>query len=284
MKNKLTIIPPDKKSTKSTTLAVVNSKHPDFEHARKIQAHVKSNLIQAAGFMVLWGMELFRLKKVYGIKRGGNRKGDQTQNGLALIGTWGDIVKAELGISDETANTYIELFKKGKSRCKILQDMEETLMTTMLGDLPEDQQNKIFAAVQKLTDGETAKSLMQQWGIAKGNPSANLQKDRSKGGHSTKKKLKPEEEAQERFEALLKLMTGTRLDGGVIEWAKLLNHLPLEHTPDMPDGHVSLVEYREELTHWLEAVEIAIKRQAKAQHKTFTKLKSSDEHADILDS
>jgi hypothetical protein len=249
----------------------VASLSPDFEHARKLQRQIRLSMMSAAGFMVLYGLELKRLKKAHGVKRGGNRRGtDQTQTGLGLI-RWEDIVKAELGISDETAAKYILMAEAAKSRVPILQALEAKLLDAPLSSLSIEEQADISKAVQKLTDGQTAKEVMQEMGIAKQDPGKNLDKDRNKGGNSTSAVITPEQEAQEWFGSVTETMIGLRAEN-TLKWGTLIYSLPLARDPEVKiTGHVSLEDLETELTNWLNQVKEARTRIARAMHASKTK-------------
>jgi hypothetical protein len=237
----------------------------DFDHARKCLAAAKGYVQQGAGFMLLAGVELRRLKKLHGVKRGGDRKSDQTRRGSGLIG-WNEICERELGITDDTANKYILMAESAKERVKVLKDLEEKLLSTPFMRLTEAERAKVTKSVSKLCDGQTGKEVMQALGIAKADPGSNLGKDRNKGGNSTASKLTPEEEAQEHFRPAICTLMGLRLDDPR-GWLKLLHYLPLEREgEETVHERISLRDASEELTVWKESLEKALKSIAKAMH------------------
>lgn len=235
----------------------------EFDAARRYLETAKGYVQQGAGFMLLAGVELRRLKKLHGVQRGGDRRSNTSS--LGLIG-WDKLCEQELGISDTTANKYIAMAESAGQRVKILQELEEKLLTTPLLSLPAAAQEKVTKAVSKLCDGRTGKEVMQALGIATHDAGANLEKSRNKGGNSTKRKITEEEEAQEHFRPALLTLMGLRLDS-VDKWERLLHFLPLDREGEQSvNDTLSLVDAEEELRLWLEAVSAARKRLAKALH------------------
>lgn len=254
-----------KSLTTTKTARVVLSQ--DFDHARKCLTAAKSFVQQGAGFMLLAGVELKRLKTVHGVKRGGDRKSDQTRNGAGL--TWAKLVERELGISEDTAARYILMAESSKERVKVLKELETKLLAAPLHSLPEATQERVIKAVNKLCDGKTGKEVMQSLGIAKADPGSNLAKDRNKGGNSTAAKLTAEERAQEHFHSITQTFTGLRLDASDFDW--MLYHLPLDLEPDQTvNDCTTLTSLHDELSEWLARVKEAKDRVTKAHRASHT--------------
>lgn len=235
----------------------------EFDHARSLQQNARLHLHAAAGFMVLWGIELKRLKKLHGDGRGGDRKSKKSKpDANRVLITWADRVQAELGITDDTAAKYIAMADAAKERLPILQVMEQQLLTIPLPQI--EAKDQLIEATLKLTSGHNAKSFMQECGIAKPDPGMD-EKNRHKGGNDTTPGP-PEAQAQEKFLPLHQLLTGHRLDD-IQAFSELLYHLPLDLPPGGDENAVvSLVTFEAELKAWHAAVSEARKRLAKALH------------------
>ena len=135
-----------------------------FSQARRLLAAAKTSMAVSAACMILAGVELLRLHKLHGVKRGGDRRSaDQTRNDSGL--KWPELVKRELGIGDDTARNYMAMAEAARKRVPELNS--EWLLGTPLLDMPEMQREELLAKVQKVTDGQTARQLMWDWGIAK---------------------------------------------------------------------------------------------------------------------
>lgn len=145
----------------SKTLSIVPAGSADFAQAKHYLQMAKVSAAQSVAFMILAGGELTRLHKTHGISQG--KRTDLTSpNGG---GSWEKIVDRELGISDTTAQRYMDMFRGAKKRVPLLNAKE--LLTIPLGELPEEKQKKIVGAVSKATDGMTAQEVMWEWGFAK---------------------------------------------------------------------------------------------------------------------
>lgn len=245
----LTVLPPE-----PATLSA------DFTHARHLMNAARGSMMQAAGFMVLTGLELKRLKKSHGETRGRKKI-----TATVRIISWADICQSELGISEDTAGRYILMAEAAKERSKVLQSMEEQLLALPLIALPEADRERVEKAVHKITDGNTAKGLMQDWGIAR-KDSGITPANRHPGGNSTKSKTTPEEDAQEFFGIVWKLISGLRHDAPDA-FERHLAHLPLDLSAvDDAANTVTLAHFSDELQAWADAVETMRKSLVRALH------------------
>lgn len=236
----------------------------EFEGVRKLYRHIKMHLTAGSSLMILMGLELKRLKKNLGETRG--RKNPNT-SGIS----WGELVQQEVGITDDTATKYILMAEGSKKRIPMLEKLEEKLLTAPLSSLTETEQKEITEAVQNLTDGKTAKEVMQELGIARKDAGSNLDKDRNKGGNSTKPVETPEQQAQGWFGSVTETMVGLRA-ADATKFHTLVYSLPLTRDPELDlTGHVSIEDLEEELTNWLGVVQQAKERMAKAMHASKTK-------------
>jgi hypothetical protein len=133
----------------------------DFAQAKTYLHMAKMSMAQSAAFMILAGAELERLHHAHAVKPGQPKKNSPNVGGIL----WGDLVKRELGIGEETARRYRLMFKAAKKRVPMLN--AEELLSTPIGELPELRQQNLLAAVRKVTDGATAQQLMFDWNLAK---------------------------------------------------------------------------------------------------------------------
>ncbi|WP_009964052.1 hypothetical protein [Verrucomicrobium spinosum] len=251
-------------SSLTTQPAATVALSQEFEGVRKLYRHIKMHLTAGSSLMILMGLELKRLKKNLGETRG--RK-NPNASGIS----WGELVQQEVGITDDTATKYILMAEGSKKRIPMLEKLEEKLLTAPLSSLTEAEQQEITAAVQNLTDGKTAKEVMQELGIARKDAGANLDKDRHKGGNSTKPIETPEQQAQGYFGSVTEHMIGLRTEN-ITKWETLVYSLPLARDPNQKiTGHVSIEDLEEELTNWLGVVQTAKERMAKAMHASKTK-------------
>lgn len=138
--------------------AVALTLSEEFSQARTYLHAAKLAMAQSAAFMVLAGAELERLFKTTNRQQGRHLSRVKGEN-------WDELCQRELGISESTAWRYREMFKAAKKRVPLLNAAQ--LLDTPLRDLPELKQAQLLEAVQKVTDGETPRQLMMEWGITK---------------------------------------------------------------------------------------------------------------------
>lgn len=135
-----------------------------FSQCRRLLAAAKTSMAASAAFMILAGVELIRLHKLHGVRRGGDRKSaDQTARACGL--KWDKVVEQELGIGESTARKYMAMAEAARER--MLDLNSERLLNTPISEMPEMEREELIARVQKCTDGQTAQQLMWEWGIAK---------------------------------------------------------------------------------------------------------------------
>lgn len=248
-------------SKTKSAIAVPAELLKDFEVARKYRDAAKSGMLQAAGFMVLLGFELLRLKKNLGETRGRKKtRSDRVFN-------WGELVEAALGFTDDTAAKYMLMAQAAKARMKVLQDLEARLLTTPLHALPPADRKRVEDAVKKITDGNTARGFMEECGIAR-RQKGTFSKQH-KGGTSTKSKTTPEEDAQDIFGHLLRTIKDISDPWHTFELR--LYAMPLDCTEeDIEAGRISLTDVKHHLEGLLAHVDKAITSTAKHARKSAT--------------
>ncbi len=114
--------------------------------------------------MIMCGVELARLKNELGFTHGGDRKSNPQR--ADLIGSWGDLCREHVGISDDTAKRYTDLAMVCGKKVRGL----ESLMTEDPNKFDQDKRDRITKAVAKAVDGHTATEILREWGVAKLDP------------------------------------------------------------------------------------------------------------------
>jgi hypothetical protein len=88
---------------------------------------------------------------------------------LSLNRTWSQWCRAELGISDDTANRLIETYEAAKSKLKKLggQPRLVSLLDSKPAALSEESRNILSAMVDKLEWGDSQKALLEEFRLVK---------------------------------------------------------------------------------------------------------------------
>ncbi len=161
----------------------------EFDQARFFLKMAQVSMAKGAAFMVMTGIELQRLHKLHAIKPGKPSANSRNVSGIK----WPELVKQEMGISDDTAANYMKMAEGAKKRLPGF-DAEE-LLNTPLAQLPDTRREKLIKSVQKLTDGQTAQQLMSDWGIVKKPHGAGLRSSAhgDKGGRRGKMSAEEQE-------------------------------------------------------------------------------------------
>jgi hypothetical protein len=131
--------------------------------------------VRAAGRAYLFGQawlgwQLATLKKEYSIRRGQPKKNSAK---LAEYLPWTEVVKAECGLSDRTADRFIQLFEATQAKLKRKVKGKKADAGTALAlfksenplALPPEQREALQDIIASLCDGETQASLMQELGV-----------------------------------------------------------------------------------------------------------------------
>lgn len=155
--------------TKSTTPArVVDTEivPASWDLARDLLDKVKLHARLSIAAQVLLGFELSRLKKELGFTHGGSRS---SGNDCHLNRTWDDWCNSELGISRRTAANWIDCAEVVKTRIRKLGGEAAVLNLLDSPPIEQDDENRklLEAAVAKVTDGETQKSILEDLKLVK---------------------------------------------------------------------------------------------------------------------
>lgn len=159
-------------SKSAATLALQGeSTGPDWTRARFLLSRIKTAVRLSIAGQVLLGMELLTLKMELGfLGRGGDRRSNPQDAVLkSLNRTWEDWTNSELGISPDTADRKIDLWLAAKLRVKKLGGDKKLLglLETHPAKLTEEDEKILGDMVNKLVDGDSQKSLLEELKIVK---------------------------------------------------------------------------------------------------------------------
>lgn len=156
-----------KKLKKQTTLDIKVDEvtTPDlWQPARDYYSAAQRFLKASVACQVMLGFELVNLKKNLGYIQGGKRKKQKAHD--ALFASFEEHVKAEIGISKDTARRFINMSEAVKRRLKSCYK-NLPLLEKPITEYTDDELKILDKAVELATDGETQKSLLIEWKIAK---------------------------------------------------------------------------------------------------------------------
>lgn len=162
---------------------------PSWERARSILSGITLALRLSLAGQVMLGAELQELKKALGFIHGKNQHSRTPQ--VAESSTWAALVKAELTISVDTADRMIAMWEAAKLKLKKLGGAPALIgiLECPPAALDAIQRQTLEAAVAKVTDGESQKTLLEELRLVK-------RYDVIKGGDtSAHRKPKDEDEA-----------------------------------------------------------------------------------------
>jgi hypothetical protein len=156
---------------RQTGLALTGeSQPPSWDRARFLLSRIKTAIRLSIAGQVLLGMELLTLKTELGFLGSGRRK-EKPQVAVfkSLNRTWEDWCNSELAISADTADRKIELYEAAKARVRKLggNDKLAGLLETHPAKLTEEDEKILGDMVNKLVDGESQRSLLEELKIAK---------------------------------------------------------------------------------------------------------------------
>lgn len=188
-------------------LSMVVDNNPEVQHPEKdIWARAKQYSSAAKHFarasvacQVMLGFELTAIKKELGFVQGGKRGKSKTEN-ASVFKTWEEHTKAELGITDRTARTYINMAEAAKRRLKSCYN-HLPLLEKPVTEFNDQQLELLTKAVNKITDGQTQSQFLVDCGIAKA-PQGSAAKGGNLGGEEEKEE-KQEEPTMEQFAFML---------------------------------------------------------------------------------
>lgn len=156
--------PPDfytMKTNHQTTLAA-----PDWTRAKSLLSELQSAVRRSLSAQVLLGKELRTIKKRLGFILGRNQWVPQT----AAPTSWGEWCKAELGISNDTADRWIRCYEGALTRAKARKAREPQacrLLEIPADELTGDEIEELARLVDGLVDGDTQAGLLAELRIVK---------------------------------------------------------------------------------------------------------------------
>lgn len=154
-------------SKSAATLALEGESNlPDWSRARQILEGIKLTSRLSLAGRILLGLELITLKMELGFCGSGRRK----ENPLpAVFKTWGQMCRAELGVSDDYADKLIACYEAAKSKLKRLggQPRLLTLLETAPAKLDKEAKDTLAKLVDGNEWGETVNELLEEFKILK---------------------------------------------------------------------------------------------------------------------
>ena len=225
----------------------IESRTPQWDRARMILEATKTACRASIAGQVILGGELMALKSELGFNGGGRRK--ELPHGAVINSiprTWPELVRAELGISEDTGDRFIGCFKIIQKRGKALGDESETfrLLSAPPSTLNESDRKDLGKIVNELLRDDGQKELLQELKIVNGT-------HRLKGGDMPAKKAPADSgdvtvlasiHFRNLFNDLAKLEREVRRGRDDGNFKSFLYVLPLEPA-DSPDV-VGLMDYR----------------------------------------
>lgn len=204
---------PKPPATQSKLSLQGKSTGPNWDRARAILAGIKTTIRLGLAGQVLLGMELLTLKTELGFTGAGRpRKLPNDSVIKSLNRTWEQWTKSELGISPDGADNFIACYEAAKVRVRKLGGQPKLLglLDSHPAKLKEEDHKLLSGMVDKLVWGETQKSLLEELKLVKAHAATD-------GGANGKKKLTPEQAAQQLAFAFFQPIAG--------EVAKAVKHL-----------------------------------------------------------
>ena len=172
-------------------LVGIDSMDLRFDRAREILGGIKTTIRLNLAGQVMLGQELEALKIELGFKGSGRRK-EKPQNAVfnSVPNNWKGWLKAELGISDDTGDRFINSFKIVRAKNEVEGGQPEAvrLLAAAPSTLSDEDRQKLGQIVNELLKENSQKELLQQLGIVNG---TNSDANRAK---ASKKKPTPDDE------------------------------------------------------------------------------------------
>jgi hypothetical protein len=144
---------------------------PDWSRARNLAEGIKHHFRLSLAGQILLGHELQTLKVELGFCGSGRRAEEKPHDAVfkSLNRTWEQWCRAELGLSDDTANRLIETYEAAKSKLKKLGG--NTLVLTLLETTPAKLHQEDRAILSSMVDGiewgESQKQLLEDFRLVK---------------------------------------------------------------------------------------------------------------------
>ena len=153
---------------------------PSWDRARAILGGITTALRLSIAGQVMLGFELLELKKHLGFLGSGSNRREKPQ--VADSKSWAEWVKSELTISVDSADRMIGMWKAVQPKLKKLggSPMLIGILETPPADLTAIQRQTLEAAVAKVTDGESQKTLLEELRLVKRHDTSGIGGDTSK--------------------------------------------------------------------------------------------------------
>jgi hypothetical protein len=224
-------------------MSKITTKLPTWDDARHLLDQFKGHALMTVAAKVCLGITLQQLKEKEGFSQGPKKPQS------AVIGTWEDLLKAELGISIDTARRFILAGDAVKAKIAKIGGGEHLigLLDQPVQSLSKANAAALQAAIRTATDGESLTSILQEFKLIKCPPPL---PDHSAGGSAARTKKSEEQLAWDFaggdvISELNKVRTGSKFHHA-------LHSMPLSKTESVPFG---LIDYVNELRETYEAAE-----------------------------
>jgi hypothetical protein len=211
------------------------------------------SMAQSCAYMILAGMELLALKadaehgtweKLFADHRSGKSRNVST-----------------FAFSYDSARNYMRLADGAKKNVPALRELCSS--DVPLSQMPDEQRDKIVAAVRKAGDGNTYKDLALEWGLVKKPPGNG---GGSQGGsESPAETLTPEQAAERNAQDLFHSLALSLFQGCSEGEKQKLLLLPV--TSDKPGDVTGLADLRDHVSAFLALVDEALEAKKKAIRK-----------------
>lgn len=161
-----------KKGVRTITLSELNimSAEPapegdEWANARKYAQMAEGGTQVVIVAQIMCGFELIELQKRVGLGRGGDRKSKPNDSVL----TWPEMVKQQIGRSDDTARNWMNMAKAVAPRLKKLEGPWEApaLLALPPSEWPEGAREAVSTTIKNVCSGETQAEWMAELGLVK---------------------------------------------------------------------------------------------------------------------
>lgn len=180
----------------SPALPIEQALEAHWSRAERWLTAIKQLEVSRLAAQVMAGFELIHLHEHYRIKPG--KRTDLMNLPHRVGGSWEELVKERLSISDQTAWRWMEMAKAARPRLKKLGGENVgaliELMLTNPAAVPAEQIEEVQAAVSKLTDGRSQVEFMAELGLVKAPQGSAAKGGRLEPKHAPVAELNPAEQ------------------------------------------------------------------------------------------
>jgi hypothetical protein len=221
---------------------------PSWDRAREILSGIRLALRLSIAGQVMLGMELHELKRSLGFVHGGNRRSEGAPDK-----TWEAWVRDELNLSRDTADRMIAMSEAARLKLRKLGGEPALLgiLDTPPAALDAVQRQTLQAAVDKITDGETQRGLLEELRLVKCHVSPSEEAQRA--GGSAQRRQPSEEQLAWNWAGGTVIAELSHVRAAP-NYEASLHTLPLSKTEEVPFGLIDYVRELKEIYHTAQAV------------------------------